>query len=62
MIESTEIKGNWNALKGKLKQRFAQLTDDDFLYGEGKKDEILGRLQITLGKTKDELKAIIDSF
>ena len=51
----TELKGNWDEQKGKLKQKFASLTDDDFLFLEGKKEEMLGRLQIKLGKTKEEL-------
>ena len=55
----TELKGNWNEQKGKLKQKFAQLTDDDLMYEEGKKEEMLGRLQIKLGKTKEELHEII---
>ena len=53
-MNTTELKGNWDEQKGKLKQKFAQLTDDDFLFAEGKKDEMLGRLQIKLGKSKDD--------
>ena len=53
-MNTTELKGNWDEQKGKLKQKFAQLTDDDFLFAEGKKDEMLGRLQIQLGKSKDD--------
>jgi uncharacterized protein YjbJ (UPF0337 family) len=58
-MNTTELKGNWNEQKGKLKQQFAQLTDDDLLYAEGAKDEMLGKLQIKLGKSKDELHKII---
>lgn len=58
-MNTTEIKGNWNEQKGKLKQKFAQLTDDDLLFAEGKKDEMWGRLQVKLGKSKEELKKII---
>jgi uncharacterized protein YjbJ (UPF0337 family) len=58
-MNTTEAKGNWNAQKGKLKQKFAILTDDDLLLVKGKKDELLGRLQIKLGKTKEELHKII---
>ena len=54
-----EVKGNWNEQKGKLKQKFAVLTDNDLLYEEGKQDEMYGRLQIKLGKTKEELHKII---
>lgn len=59
MTNLTELKGNWNETKGKLKQKFAMLTDSDVLFAEGKQDEMLGRLQVKLGKTKDELRAII---
>jgi uncharacterized protein YjbJ (UPF0337 family) len=59
MKNRTEAKGNWNELKGKLKQKFATLTDNDLLLVEGKKDEMLGRLQIKLGKSKEEMDKII---
>ena len=59
MIHTTEVKGNWNEQKGKLKQKFAALTDNDLLFAEGKKDEMFGRLQQKLGKTKAELEAIV---
>lgn len=58
-MNTTEIKGNWNEQKGKLKQKFSVLTDDDLMFAEGKKEEMMGRLQIKLGKTKDELTKII---
>ena len=54
-MNKLEIKGNWNVLKGKFKQRYADLTEDDLTYVEGKEDELLGRLQAKTGKTKDEL-------
>lgn len=50
------IKGTWNETKGKLKQKYSELTDDDLAFTEGKEDELLGRLQKKLGKTKDEVK------
>jgi len=53
-MNTTELKGNWEEQKGKLKQKFAQLTDDDLLFAEGKKEEMLGRLQVKLGKSKDD--------
>jgi len=58
-MNKTELKGNWNEQKGKLKQKFANLTDDDLLFVEGKKDEMLGKLQKKLGKTEEELKKIM---
>ena len=54
-----ELKGDWNETKGKLKQKFALLTDSDMLLIEGKQDEMLGRLQIKLGKTKAEIHKLI---
>ncbi len=58
-MNTTELKGNWEEQKGKLKQKFATLTDNDLLFAEGKKEEMLGKLQIKLGKTKEELHEII---
>ena len=54
------LKGDWNQVKGKAKQQYADLTDDDLLYEEGKDDELLGRLQRKLGKTKEEVKNWIE--
>jgi uncharacterized protein YjbJ (UPF0337 family) len=62
MTNSTELKGNWNEQKGRLKQKFAVLTDNDLMFEEGKRDEMLGKLQIKLGKTKEELHAIIGAL
>lgn len=60
---NTEIlKGSWNEQKGILKQRFANLTDDDFLYSIGKKEEMIGKLQIKLGKTKEEIQKILEEL
>src|SRR5659263_583881 len=56
------IKVNWNEQKGKLKQQFAVLTDNDLMFEEGKKDEMFGKLQITLGKTKEELRKLIEGL
>jgi len=54
-MDRLELKGNWNQLKGKVKQAHGDLTDDDLRYEEGKDDELLGRLQKKLGKSRDEL-------
>jgi uncharacterized protein YjbJ (UPF0337 family) len=62
MTNIIELKGNWNEQKGKLKQKFATLTDNDLLFLDGKKDEMLGKLQAKLGKTKEELHKIIGSL
>ena len=57
-----QMKGSWNEVKGKLKQKYGQLTDDDLTFAEGKEDELLGRLQKRLGRTKDELRAEIENM
>ena len=60
MPNSREIEGNWNELKGKLKQQFADLTDDDLLFEEGKEDEMWGKLQQKLGKSEKEIRSMLD--
>ena len=62
MTNIIELKGNWNEQKGKLKQKFAILVDNDLLFAAGKKDEMFGKLQVKLGKTKEELHKIIGSL
>jgi uncharacterized protein YjbJ (UPF0337 family) len=61
-MNATEVKGSWNEKKGKLKQKFAALTDNDLMFVEGKKEEMIGRLQIKLGKTKEQLHRIIEAL
>ena len=61
-MNTTETKGNWNEQKGKLKQKFAILTDNDLMFAQGKKEEMFGKLQIILGKTKEELHKIFSSL
>lgn len=61
-MDKLELKGRWNELKGKAKQAHANLTDDDLKYEEGKDDELLGRLQKKLGKSKDEVVSWIRSL
>lgn len=58
MPNSTELQGGWDELKGKLKQRYAELTDDDLMYEEGKDDEMWGRLEQKLGKAKKEILSV----
>jgi len=61
-MNTTELKGNWEQQKGKLKQKFANLTDNDLLFAEGKKEEMFGRLETKLGKSKEELRKIISGL
>ena len=51
-----EFKGTWNEIKGKLKQKYGDLTDDDLTFAEGKEEELLGRLQKKMGRTKEEIR------
>ena len=53
------LKANWNTLKGTLKQKYAQLTDDDLKYVEGKEDELLGKIQKRLGITQAGVERLI---
>lgn len=57
-----KMRGNWNVVKGKLKQQYGDLTDDDLEYSEGKEDEVIGRIQKKTGKSKEEVKKFIDSI
>ena len=61
-MNKLQIKGSWNELKGKLKQQYGNLTDDDLVFSEGKEDELLGRLQKQLGKGKDEVRQMIEKL
>ncbi len=62
MSTKLQIKGNWNEVKGKLKQKYGQLTDDDLTFAQGKEDELLGRLQQRLGKDKEDLRRTIEAL
>lgn len=57
-----QVKGNWNQVKGKIKQQYAELTDDDLKMAEGKKDEFIGKVQERTGKAKSEIKDFVDSL
>jgi uncharacterized protein YjbJ (UPF0337 family) len=56
------VEGNWNEIKGKLKQKYGELTDNDLTFAEGKEEELYGRLQQKLGKTKDEIRKEIEGI
>ena len=57
-----EIKGSWNEVNGKLKQKYGNLTDDDLTFAEGKDEELLGRLQKKLGRSKEEIRQEIGTL
>ena len=61
-MNTTELAGKWNELKGVLKQKYSDLTDDDLLFVEGKEEELYGRIQQKIGKTKDEIKKMISKL
>ena len=59
-MNTMQLKGNWHLLKGKLKQRFANLTDNDLRYEEGQEEELFGRLQKATGQTREQLERFLD--
>lgn len=60
-MNTLQLKGDWNIVKGKLKQKFAQLTDDDLQYISGKEDELIGRIQKRTGQAKEDVeKAVVE--
>lgn len=61
-MNKLQIKGTWNEAKGKLKQKYAMLTDDDLAFKDGKEEELYGRLQKRLGKTKEEIMKVIQDI
>ena len=61
-MNKLSFRGSWNEIKGKLKQKYANLTDDDFTFIEGKEDELLGRLQQRTGRTREQLREEIEKL
>jgi len=61
-MSNLKLSGKWNEVKGKAKQKYAELTDNDLMYEEGKEDELVGRLQTKLGKTRDEVVDWLNSL
>ena len=61
-MNKLNIIGDWNEVAGKLKQKYANLTDDDLLLKEGKEEELLGRLQQKIGKTKEQIRTLIEKI
>lgn len=61
-MDNLRIKGNWNTIKGKIKQQWGDLTDDDLQYEEGREDELLGRIQRKTGKSREEVVSYINSI
>lgn len=61
-MDKLRIKGNWNQVKGKLKEEYGELTDDDLTYSEGQEDQLVGRLQKKLGKSKDEVVRMLNKM
>jgi uncharacterized protein YjbJ (UPF0337 family) len=61
-MDKLKMRGSWNEVKGKLKQKYADLTDDDLMFAEGKEEELFGRLQKRLGKSKEEIRKEIEKI
>ncbi|HOX81932.1 MAG TPA: CsbD family protein [Chryseolinea sp.] len=61
-MNTLQLKGSWKEIKGKLKQKYAQLTDDDLMFEEGMEDELIGRIEKRIGKTKEEIQKEIENL
>ncbi len=61
-MKEWQIKGDWKTIKGKLKQNYAELTEDDLVYEEGREQELIGRLQKKLGKSAEEIRKMLDKY
>ena len=61
-MDKLDFEGTWNEVKGRIKKSYASLTDDDLTYQEGQEDQLLGRIQQKLGKTRDEVVKMIKSL
>ena len=61
-MNKLNLKGNWNEIKGKLKQKYSELTDDDLMYTEGQEDELIGKLQKKLNVGRKELEDELSKF
>ncbi|GGF48335.1 CsbD family protein [Echinicola rosea] len=59
MANDLKLKGNWNELKGKLKAKYGELTEDDLMYAEGQEDQLLGKLQKKTGESVEDLKKFL---
>lgn len=59
-MDNLRFKGKWNELKGRVKKKWADLTDDDLMYVEGKEDELYGRIQSRTGQSRDEIRTWFD--
>jgi uncharacterized protein YjbJ (UPF0337 family) len=61
-MNTLEFKGDWNILKGQLKQKWAKLTDNDLQYVEGKKEELVGRIQKATGESREAIARVLNDF
>lgn len=62
IMDKLQFRGSWKEAKGRLKEEYGELTDDDLQYSEGQEDQLVGRLQQKLGKSKDEVRKIISNI
>ncbi len=60
-MNKLQFKGEWHELKGRLRQKFADLTDNDLDFAEGQEKELLGHLQKTLGKSQEEIAQLVNT-
>ena len=57
-----KLRGNWNVVRGKLKEKYGELSDDDLTYAEGQEEQVIGRIQQKTGKSKEEISRFINSL
>lgn len=62
IMSEMKWKGRWNEIKGKVKQTYGNLTDDDLIYEEGKEDELVGRIQQKTGQAKEKVENFLNSL
>ncbi len=61
-MESNQLKGSWAIVKGKIKEKWAELTDDDINEIDGKKDQLIGKIQQKYGQTKEQVQQMVEEF
>lgn len=61
-MDKLKYKGKWNQLKGKLKEEYSELTNEDLEYSEGEEDQLVGHLQEKLGKSREEVRKMINDL
>lgn len=61
-MNKDRIEGNWKEIKGKAKQRWGELTDDELDRMEGRRDQLVGAVQKHYGRSRDEAEREVDAW